>query len=87
MRKGSSVKYIGGQDRTSKKHCPLNSNKIYRVKELCEAKFKKEWRKAVKLSDFEEIAFDRDMFVEVTTKIDLSEIYNKTNYSILKNLN
>lgn len=93
MKKNSLVKYIGGQDKASKKFWPLKSDKVYTIKELCEANFTtktgKEWRKAVKLSEIKEIAFDRTMFVEVKApvEVDLKDVYNDTNYFILKNLN
>lgn len=93
MKKNSLVKYIGGQDKFSKKFWPLNPEEVYTVKELCEANFTtksgKEWRKAVKLAEMKVIAFDRTMFVEVKApvEIDLKDVYNDTHYSILNNLN
>lgn len=93
MKKNSLVKYIGGQDKSSKRFYPLNPNELYTVKELCEANFNtkkgKEWKKAVKLSEITEVAFDRTMFVEVKApvEVDLKDIYNDTHYCILRNLN
>ncbi len=91
MKKNSLVKYIGGQDKFSKKVCPLKKDEIYTVKSTCQGKFGNKWKKAIFLEEVlnDKMAFDISLFVEVQSPmtIDLNEIFQSQKYSILDYLN
>ena len=86
------VKYIGGQDKWSRKVCPLELNKVYTVEESCKGKFGGIWKEAFYLKEtqsmMKDLVFLRSLFVDVTPKkIDVSDIRKHTHFEILNFLN